>query len=49
MKTFEVRYGDYRDPGKWKVEAKSKENAKTLFRQKFGFNSIKIQEVVEVK
>ncbi len=48
MKTYRVYYGSYPLDTYATVQAKSIENAKTVFRQKFGFNGLKIQKVVEV-
>lgn len=49
LKDYVVRYGDsLRDSSEWYCEAKSENNAKTLFRNEFGYNYIKIQSVKEI-
>jgi hypothetical protein len=48
LKKFKVLYGDYRDPSEFYCEAKNAEQAKTLFRRKYGYNYIKIQRVIEI-
>ena len=50
MTKYMVKYGErLNDLSSWTTEANSPEHAKRLFREKFGFNFIKIQSVKEYK